>query len=796
MTERRQGSTTTTTTTTESERLLPDQRQSEEAGGNHCAGRCARAAVVLAAVAVLAATATGVALYVARHGGAGERVVAPSDARIEPVGRWDTRAAAAPAFAWSGSGFRAAVAGTAYATLLLAHNHTKDLWVRVWVDGAPQLRVPVARTAALRVPLGARAATHTIQLAKLSEARTGPIALTGLRLERRGHLVSPIPNDGTCGVNGVHNSATFYNSPASVHNSPASVDKSPAPSASTSKTTPSQPPPPLPSRYLEFVGDSITCGYGVLGPNATCPFTLETEDPTETYAWHLAEVLRARSHLVSWSGRGVAWNYACGDPGAEMPHAYRYLFGAVDGSEPAWACRGPAAQRAHADAPAAVVMYLGTNDATCTQYNATAFGAAYAAFWRFLRDTAYRGAPHAPQIAVLCGSTPACAAARDAVAAAADPHVRYFPLLRYTADPRLLGCVGHPNTAAQRLLAASVAQPLAAFLNWTDSFPLVPEYPIAALWGRGDLSSKDEKNNNNESEKLEAEEEEENEMTEYCGRDENTIILVEGVRAFPQQEGYNYSALDLAPKHCSEHFEDRPGLLHCPAVGTAVTACQKRGARVLLTLGGRDCAPGAYDLASAAEAAALAQELWDAYFSSDSSSDAHRPFDDAVLDGINLDIQQGTSMWYGALVKRLRRLHAAQAHASSRNFTVAVTTAGCAYPDPIVGPDNENLMLLDTIVPDYIAVRLTDAGCSIANSTLDDQLRPWFKFAQEKNTRIALVVPASASTTHFLDLEKTVQGIRSGSYNSTFAGIVFDRAATASTSLFSRTLNTLLKIEM
>lgn len=287
------------TPSAESERLLSSPTETATARRSGCAPRgCARAAVVLVAAAVLAASVAGVALYVARHGGAGERVVAPDDARIEYIGRWDTRDAAAPAFAWSGSGFRVAVAGSASATLLLAHgNAQQDPWVRVWVDGVAQRAQPLPRTAALHVALGARAATHTLRLAKLSEARTGAIALTGIRIERRGRLVSPSANE----------------------------------SASSGAT----------ERYLEFVGDSITCGFGVLGANATCPFTLATEDPTRAYSWLLGEWLRARAHAVAWSGRGVAWNYACGAAGAEMPAAYRHLFGAVDGREPAWAFRGP-----------------------------------------------------------------------------------------------------------------------------------------------------------------------------------------------------------------------------------------------------------------------------------------------------------------------------------------------------------------------------------------------------------------------------------------------------------------------
>lgn len=66
--------------------------------------------------------------------------------------------------------------------------------------------------------------------------------------------------------------------------------------------------PPLPDRRIEMVGDSITCGYGVLGGDASCPFSAATE--AETLAWGglAARELGAIHSAVAWSGGG--------DPGA------------------------------------------------------------------------------------------------------------------------------------------------------------------------------------------------------------------------------------------------------------------------------------------------------------------------------------------------------------------------------------------------------------------------------------------------------------------------------------------------
>lgn len=53
----------------------------------------------------------------------------------------------------------------------------------------------------------------------------------------------------------------------------------------------------LPERRIEFIGNSITCGYGVESENPSDPFTYETENHFYTYAARTARALKAQ-HLV------------------------------------------------------------------------------------------------------------------------------------------------------------------------------------------------------------------------------------------------------------------------------------------------------------------------------------------------------------------------------------------------------------------------------------------------------------------------------------------------------------------
>lgn len=57
--------------------------------------------------------------------------------------------------------------------------------------------------------------------------------------------------------------------------------------------------------YIEFIGDSLTCGYGVLGAGPEEPFLTETEDVTLTYAGICAKNLNADFSCVANSGFGV-----------------------------------------------------------------------------------------------------------------------------------------------------------------------------------------------------------------------------------------------------------------------------------------------------------------------------------------------------------------------------------------------------------------------------------------------------------------------------------------------------------
>lgn len=70
------------------------------------------------------------------------------------------------------------------------------------------------------------------------------------------------------------------------------------------------PPPPLPQIQIEFIGNSITAGFGNLGDSASCTYSPGTQDGGQTFASLTAKALGADFHAICYSGRGIWRNYS------------------------------------------------------------------------------------------------------------------------------------------------------------------------------------------------------------------------------------------------------------------------------------------------------------------------------------------------------------------------------------------------------------------------------------------------------------------------------------------------------
>ena len=136
--------------------------------------------------------------------------------------------------------------------------------------------------------------------------------------------------------------------------------------------------PALPERKIEFIGNSITCGYGVESFNPNEHFNEATENHYYTYAAITARNLEAQHVTVARSGIGIYRNYAgpkTGNPD-NMPNCYEQTL-LYDKTQP-WDF--------NRFTPNVVCVNLGTNDTSTKGYDKKLLLDGYRNFIKKLRS--------------------------------------------------------------------------------------------------------------------------------------------------------------------------------------------------------------------------------------------------------------------------------------------------------------------------------------------------------------------------------------------------------------------------
>lgn len=120
---------------------------------------------------------------------------------------------------------------------------------------------------------------------------------------------------------------------------------------------------------IEFIGDSITCGYGDEGVLDVDIFNTTQENPWEAYAAKTARHFNADFNCVSWSGIGIISGWTdSGDANTDwlMPMLYKYTDAAMDNDA------GKKEFEVWDNSkfePHLIVINLGTNDTSYTKVN-------------------------------------------------------------------------------------------------------------------------------------------------------------------------------------------------------------------------------------------------------------------------------------------------------------------------------------------------------------------------------------------------------------------------------------------
>jgi lysophospholipase L1-like esterase len=210
-------------------------------------------------------------------------------------------------------------------------------------------------------------------------------------------------------------------------------------------------PSPWPYAHrIEFIGDSLTCGYGIEGASARCNFSADTESAYASYASVASRALGAAAHLICYSGKGVHQNYG-GDTNEPMPAIYPRTL--TDDASSTW---DPAEFQADA-----VVINLGTND-----FSAALDERAFVGDYRALIATVRARHPQAFILAITWEHWGAGnqALVEQAVSGSGDGSIG---TLAFSIDPADgLGCDYHTNVVTNQKLGALLGDTLKEQLGW------------------------------------------------------------------------------------------------------------------------------------------------------------------------------------------------------------------------------------------------------------------------------------------------------------------------------------------
>ncbi len=230
------------------------------------------------------------------------------NSNISYWGRIDFTNTKAPAFEFSGVTIRAKFTGTSISAKL--HDYavhgatTTNYYYKIIDGGAPQKFEALAGNNTYTIASGLAAGSHTVELIKLTEASVGKTAFLGFVLNTGESL----------------------------------------------QTLTAQP-----TYEIEFIGNSITCGYGnevSIPANPNTGFNSVNENNYKAWGYKTARNLNMRYRAVSYSGRGMYRNNT-GSTTGTLPSIYDRIF-PDNGASPQW--------NHTAKHPNIIVVSLGTND--------------------------------------------------------------------------------------------------------------------------------------------------------------------------------------------------------------------------------------------------------------------------------------------------------------------------------------------------------------------------------------------------------------------------------------------------
>jgi len=216
-----------------------------------------------------------------------------------------------------------------------------------------------------------------------------------------------------------------------------------------------------PERRIEFIGNSITSGFGDEGETSDCHFSPLTENANMSYASITSRALNADYALISYSGRGVVRNYGDVNKTSKDPMPSLYDRTCFYDSTTKW--------NFSKWIPQAVVINLGTNDFSTKPYpDKDVFQNAYL-------DLINRARALYPGVDIFCvggpmTEEPCVSYVREVVVndqkMKREKNVFFIEIKKSSLAPTDWGCDEHPNILGMQKMADALIPVIKLRMNW------------------------------------------------------------------------------------------------------------------------------------------------------------------------------------------------------------------------------------------------------------------------------------------------------------------------------------------
>lgn len=337
------------------------------------------------------------------------KFIPASDKNFRYVGRCDFSNPDEVRYDWSGFYIQFNFSGSECALRMSDTGHN---YYNVFVDAEPVRIIDVKSDTTIQVISASNGGVHKIQLFKRTEGNQGTGIFKGIEASSNGKLL---------------------------------------------------PWTDIPERKIEFIGNSITCGYGTEGKSPTERWKPQTENNYFSYGPVIARAFGADYHIVAHSGLGVVRNYGYKEKISSnaMPDRFNRIFDEKE--QPVWDFSRWK--------PDVVVINLGTNDFSTHPFpDKPDFEAGYE---KLINNVLAQYGP-VPVFCVVGPMTdePCYSYVKEVVEHFRTTYQRknvYFVgIPTYLMSPEKdLGSDTHPNYSGQRKMAAHVLPVISSVVGWS-----------------------------------------------------------------------------------------------------------------------------------------------------------------------------------------------------------------------------------------------------------------------------------------------------------------------------------------